>query len=95
MLKGLSAIVVCAAILNIETVNSAYMPSCPWMLRVDHAPGGHNVGAHFHKKEIYQNYYKRAGSVYGKSNWISEDEKFAIWFHGGNWHIGTVKNYGR
>merc|ERR1712117_693202 len=94
MLKVLSAIVVCATILNIDTVNSA-SPSCPWMLKVDHGPDGYRVGAHFHINEIYQNYYARAGSVNGKSHWISEDEKFAIWFHGGNWHIGTVKNKGR
>ena len=94
MLKGLSAIVVCATILSIAGVNSAGA-TCAWKLTVEPAPGAYKTLAHVQVNEIYQNYYARAGSVNGKSHWISEDREFAIWFQGDNWYIGKVKNNDR
>ena len=91
MLKGVCAIVVFATILNIAGVNSAG-PTCAWKLTVEPAPGHDNTLAHVQVNEIYQNYYARAGRVNGKSHWISQDRKFAIWFQRDNWFIGKVKN---
>ena len=71
--------------------------SCCSKLKIQFGNGFGRVGAAKAHPKVYADKTKfelKSGKVNGKEHWVSENDKYAIWYSGKSWLVGSVANQG-